>query len=170
MSFVANPSRDAGPTIAGFFFQVNMSILRWLDLGPSQHLELEHGEDIDTVDAIASGAETTERRLLEQLKVRSGQSLTLRSVEALEALANCCTHTHLNPAIQLQFRYLTTANIGFEKGWTGTQAAIATWQSIREGEYRDDARTEATELLRVFIAGLSRPSRYQHSRGICCSP
>ena len=71
MSFVADPRRDAGPTIAGFFFQVNMSILRWLDLGPSQHLELEHGEDIDTIDPITNGKEATEKRLLEQLKIRN---------------------------------------------------------------------------------------------------
>jgi len=31
--------------------------------------------------------------------------------------------------------------------------------TIREGEYHDEARTEATELLRLFIAGLSRPSK-----------
>jgi hypothetical protein len=78
MSFVANPSRDAGPTIAGFVFQVNTSILRWLDLAPSQHLELEHGEDIDTVDSATDEGDGIERRLLEQLKIRSDHSVTLR--------------------------------------------------------------------------------------------
>jgi hypothetical protein len=71
MSFVASPSRDAGPTIAGFFFQVNVSILRWIDLGPSQHLELESGEDIDTVERADDNENTAAKRLLEQLKVRS---------------------------------------------------------------------------------------------------
>jgi hypothetical protein len=159
MSFVANPSRDAGPTIAGFVFQVNMSILRWLDLAPSQHLELEHGEDIDTVDSATDEGDGTERRLLEQLKIRSDHSVTLRTVEALEALSNFCVHKHLNPGTELLFRYLTTASIGLEKGWAGSQAAIATWQSIRDGEYSDEARAGAIELLRLFIAGLSRPSK-----------
>jgi hypothetical protein len=125
MSFVLpNPSRDAGPTIAGFFFQVNMSILRWLDLEPSQHLELESGEDIDTVDQAAEGENAAEKRLLEQLKIRSSRSLTLRSVEALEALANYCAHKQVNAGAMLLFRYLTTATIGHETDWTGTQPAI----------------------------------------------
>lgn len=50
MAFVSNTARDAGPTIAGFFLQVNFSILRWLDINASQYLELECGEDIDTVE------------------------------------------------------------------------------------------------------------------------
>ena len=162
MSFASNPSRDAGPTIAGFFFQVNVSILRWLDLRPLQHIELESGEDIDTVDG-AEDENAAEKRLLEQLKIRSSRSLTLRSVEALEAVANYCTHTHLNPGTQLLFRYLTTATIGYETDWGGTQAAIATWQAIRQGEYGDEARAEAIELLRSFLIGLARPTRISKS-------
>ncbi|HMH14337.1 MAG TPA: hypothetical protein VK578_14640 [Edaphobacter sp.] len=66
MAFVSNTERDAGPTIAGFFFQVNVSILRWLDLEPSQRIELECGEDIDTVES--DGENYAEKWLLEQLK------------------------------------------------------------------------------------------------------
>jgi len=163
MHFVSNPSRDAGPTIAGFFFQVNVSILRWIDLGPSQHLELESGEDIDTVERADDDENTAAKRLLEQLKVRSSRSLTLRSVEALEALANYCTHTHLNAGTPLLFRYLTTATIGRETDWGGTQPAIATWQAIRQGEYGDEARADAIELLRSFLAGLLRPAKIPES-------
>jgi hypothetical protein len=162
MHFVANPSRDAGPTIAGFFLQVNVSILRWIDLGPSQHLELESGEDIDTVDR-AGDENAAAKRLLEQLKIRSNRSLTLRSVEALEALANYCTHMHLNPGTLLLFRYLTTATIGHETDWGETQSAIAMWQAIRQGEYSDEARAEAIEMLRSFLAGLLRPTKIPES-------
>ena len=52
MTFITNPRRDASPTIAGFVFQVNVTILRWLELRDVEHLELECGEDIDTVKGV----------------------------------------------------------------------------------------------------------------------
>lgn len=161
MPFVSNAARDAGPTIAGFFFQVNVSILRWLDLQPSQCIELECGEDIDTVESDRENG--AEKRLLEQLKLRSGRSLTLRSVEALEALANRCVHVHQNPDTLLLFRYLTTAAIGVETDWTGAEPGIATWQAIRGGEYGEQQRSEAVDRLRSFLARLPRPARIGES-------
>src|ERR1035438_7020189 len=118
MSFIANPRRDAHATIAGFFYQVNVTLLRWLSLQPGRHLELECGEDIDTVEVQAGDVGSAERRLLEQLKVREGRSLTLRSPEALESLSNFCEHRTANPNLSLSFRFLTTANAGVEQGWT----------------------------------------------------
>jgi len=156
MAFISSTARDAGPTIAGFFLQVNVSILRWLDLTPSQRIELECGEDIDTVESDENGPE---KRLLEQLKLRSGRSVTLRSVEALEALANYCSHIQQNPDVQLLFRYLTTAAIGVETDWIGAESAIATWQAVREGEYGEQQRAEAIERLRLFLTGLPRPHK-----------
>src|SRR5229473_590893 len=105
MSFVTNPRRDASPTITGFVFQVNVTILRWIELRDGEHLELEFGEDIDTVRD-SNGGISAEKRLLEQIKVRSGRSLTLRSEEALEALSNFCTHRASNPTWSLKFRYI----------------------------------------------------------------
>jgi hypothetical protein len=107
MTFVTNPRRDASLTIAGFVFQVNLTIFR-------EHLELECGEDIDTVQ-YGDGSITAGTRLLEQIKVRSGRSLTLRSEEALEALSNFCSHRAANPTWNLRFRYITTANGGVEE-------------------------------------------------------
>jgi len=159
MAFVSNSARDAGPTIAGFFYQVNMSILRWIDLESSQRIELECGEDVDTVES--DGENGAEKRLLEQLKLRSGRSLTLRSVEALQALANRCVHVEPNPNTQLLFRYLTTAAIGEETDWTGAEPGIATWQAIREGEYGERPRSEAIARLRSFLAQLPRPAKIE---------
>jgi hypothetical protein len=79
-------------------------------------------------------------------------------VEALEALAN-----QQNPDTPLLFRYLTTAVIGVETGWTGAEPAIATWQAIREGEYGEQYRSEAVERLRSFLAQLPRPARIGES-------
>lgn len=89
MSFVAIPGRDAHATFAGLVFQVNVTILRWLKLQPDQHLELEAGEDIDLIQRVAD-SEAEDVRTLEQVKQLRKRRLTLRSGEALEALANFC--------------------------------------------------------------------------------
>ncbi len=149
MTFISNPRRDASATIAGFVFQVNVTILRWLELREDEHLELERGEDIDTVQN-GDGSVPVETRLLEQIKVRSGRSLTLRSEEALEALSNFCNHRAANPAWNLKFRYLTTADSGVEQGWVRPDSGIETWMALQRGRYDDTTRCEAVAALRAF--------------------
>lgn len=149
MTFVTNPRRDASPTITGFVFQVNITILRWQELREGEHLELERGEDIDTVqngDGIAA-----ETRLLEQIKVRSGRSLTLRSEEALEALSNFCSHRAANPTWNLKFRYITTATSGVEQGWDRADSGIETWTALQRGRYDDTVTRDALAALRSFL-------------------
>src|SRR5271154_2758041 len=105
MSFVEIPGRDASAVIRGFVFQVNLTLLRWLELTPAARMELECGEDIDTVQESSTDSPQAEKRLLEQLKVRDTRSLTLKSAEALQSLANFCRHRAANPYVDLQFRY-----------------------------------------------------------------
>ena len=163
MPFVANPRRDAHATIAGFFYQINVTLQRWLSLQPGQRLELECGEDIDTVEGEAAEVGAVERRLLEQLKVREGRSLTLRSPEAVEALSNFCEHRTANPGQPLSFRYLTTANAGIEQGWTLPEGGIDTWMSLNRGGYDDDRRIEALSFIRKFLKLGKRPDRVSAS-------
>jgi hypothetical protein len=70
--------RDAWATIRGFVYQVETTIERWLELRPDQLLELERGEDIDTVQKALFSDEGEQARLLEQIKHRE-ESLTIRS-------------------------------------------------------------------------------------------
>jgi hypothetical protein len=49
MEFNYNVDRDGYATIAGFVLQVDLTLLRWLNLDDSETLELECGEDIDAV-------------------------------------------------------------------------------------------------------------------------
>lgn len=96
MTIVTNPRRDAYATFVGFVYQVNVSILRWLSLLSDQHLELEAGDDVDLIQkgAEANGAER--HRLMEQLKNKK-RAMTLRTDDALEAIANFCQHRKINP-------------------------------------------------------------------------
>jgi hypothetical protein len=58
MAYAEIPRRDASAEIRGFVFQVNLTILHWIELPSNGRLELERGEDIDTVqDGSVDGAE-----------------------------------------------------------------------------------------------------------------
>ena len=159
MAFVTNPRRDASPTITGFVFQVNITILRWLELQEGEHLELECGEDIDTVQGCSDSSVTTETRLLEQIKARSGRSLTLKSEEALGALSNYCSHRAANPGSRLRFRYITTAKNGVEQGWDGPGSGIETWIAVRRGQYDETDRLKAIAALRALLRSYQRPQK-----------
>ena len=118
MNYTNDLLRDAHRTIAGFVFQVNSTILHWLNLESGTFLELESGEDIDVVRAEAHEPEENLERLLTQLKQLSDGSLTLRNREALKSIANFCGHRKANPSWKLQFRFVTTLPIGEEReGW-----------------------------------------------------
>jgi hypothetical protein len=117
MALAVNSRRDAWSTIAGFVLQVDITILRWLDLQQTEVLELERGEDLDLVRDLNS-TELDENRLMEQVKRRSA-ALTLKAADALEALSNFCQHRRANPHIALRFRFVTTAQAGKEQGWSG---------------------------------------------------
>lgn len=106
--FVANPNRDASDTIGGFVYQVDVTLLHWLGLQPGEILELERGEDIDVIQ---NWLKEGNLRTLEQIK-RRASSLTLRSSEAITAVANFCEHKSLNPDAKLRFRYITTSKVG----------------------------------------------------------
>ena len=94
------PDRDAWPTIRGYVYQVDQSILRWLDLQQDEILELERGEDIDLVLPGLAESDEELRRRLEQVKHREG-NLTLRSPEALAAVASYRAYRTTNSAARL---------------------------------------------------------------------
>lgn len=93
-SFTAPRDRDAWSTTRGFVFQADLTIVRWLSLGPSQELYLECGEDIDTVSGFLQSGD--EARLLEQVK-HWDKNITLKSSGVLSVVANAIEHRRANP-------------------------------------------------------------------------
>jgi tetratricopeptide (TPR) repeat protein len=158
-AFIAIPGRDASAVIRGFVFQANLTILRWLELPENSRLELEFGEDIDTVQDGSPDGAAAEKRVLEQLKVRDTRSLTLRSVDALQSLANYCLHRLNNPAVDLQFRYVTTALAGKEQGWNRSEGAIETWMALWRGNVGELERDEAVAALLQFLRACKQPDK-----------
>src|ERR1035438_1345206 len=111
--FTALPGHDASAAIRGFFYQINVTIMRWLELPAEYRLELEAGEDIDVVrEFFLPGHKRY--RALEQIKDLR-KNITLRSPEVLAPLGRFLAHQRSNPDFQLEFRYLTTASAGRER-------------------------------------------------------
>ncbi len=143
-------NRDAHSTFAGFVFQVNVTILDWLKLLPGQHLELEAGEDIDLIqEAAALGHNDLSR--LQQVKQLRKKRLTLRSGDALEAIANFCEHRRSKPGQNQEFRFLTTTQARREQKWTGAGNGIETWEKVRTEHLRGEARTTAIIAIKDFL-------------------
>lgn len=156
LSLPAPPrARDAWFVIRGYVYQVETTIDRWLGLRDNEHLELERGEDIDTVSRWSNSSDD-ESRLLEQVK-HLDRSITLNSPEARAALANFLEHRdeHATPA-NVRFRFLTTAPVARERepsmgrGLTG----IETWSALRSRATVDRATlVQAAALRRILRAG-----------------
>jgi len=111
---------------------------------------LEAGEDIDLIQsASAQGLENSQR--LEQVKQLRRKRLTLRSNDALEAIANFCEHRKSKPGEKLSFRFLTTTSARKERGWAGIESGIVTWEKIRKQEIQSDARASAITMIKDFL-------------------
>ena len=126
-TFVSDPRRDAHAAIRGFYYQVIISVQRWLGLPADHELELECGEDIDELSATTAPAS----RLLEQLSHQP--TLSLRSKKSLAALAHFHEHRQRNPLLSLSFRFTSTARPARELGssFPRNLAGIDAWDLYR---------------------------------------
>lgn len=162
--FVSQRPRDAWGPIRGYVYQVDLTIDRWLNLRPDQVLELERGEDIDTIQEAVQikGVENT--RLLEQIKVRES-SLTLRSTHAIEALASFYEHLDVNPQLDLNFRYVTTADIGLEHNSPSPDRIplITLWDQLRSGISDESERKAGLDIIKGFLVTLKKPQGLANS-------
>jgi|GEM_PF-1836294 len=157
-AFITQRERDAWGSIRGYVYQVDLTIERWLSLSPGAVLELERGEDVDTIQNAIREPSDEQTRLLEQIKVRD--SLTLRSPEAAEALASFYEHYCANPTVNLSFRYVTTADIGLEQNTPEPKKTplIRVWNDLRLDAF-ESANVEALKIIRSFLTTLCRPAK-----------
>lgn len=156
--FAITRDRDAWSVIRGFVYQVEVTIDRWLSLQPDQVLELERGEDVDTIQRAMTSAEEERSRLLEQIKVREN-NLTLRSDAARAALASFFEHYQANSTSNLRFRYVTNAPIGTERDSpaAGGGSLILMWEQIRSGLLEGE-ESDYLRIVRGFLASTSNPA------------
>jgi len=105
--FKVDANRDATDSIRGYVYQAYQSVLAWIQLKDNEILVLEGAEDFD----IHEGASVT------TIQVKDVSSkLTLRSQSIVDSLNNHWDCQEKNPDFDINFRFLTTANAGQEKG------------------------------------------------------
>lgn len=158
------PGRDAYAAIRGFVYQVERTIQVWLDLPPSAALYCEAGEDVDRVgQALAGGADAEgTKRLLEQIKFRK-DTISLRSPEVRESLANSLATCERNAGQELRFRFFTNASpvaergVRFPRGLTG----IAAWEATRLESLDEQDLSGSLAVLRALLGTLPDDSRDQ---------
>ena len=155
---VARERRDATVVIRGYVYQVNTTLLKWIELEPNHWLELEAGEDIDALQRAVTNYDQPDR-VFEAVKCRE-RNLTLRAPEALSALASFHEHRESNPSLRLGFRYITNSSIGTENPPVTevNTPGIHLWERVRCGNVTGKAKTAIISALRSFLKASSRPS------------
>ena len=158
-SFTLPRDRDAYGSIRGFVYQVDLTILRWLDLDGDEILELERGEDIDRLSTAIDGSPEGFARLLEQVKVCI-KNVTLKSAEAVEAIANASEHLANNQKLRLGFRFFTNAKIGRERRhpYPTWKSGLLIWEELRCEAIPADQRDEAIESAPSCLERRGRPN------------
>jgi HEAT repeat protein len=156
-----NTKRDAWGTIRGYVYQVDLTIQRWLDLQPNSALELERGEDVDTIHQAMRKRGAAQNRLLEQIKVRD-QKLTLRSSAALGALAYFYEHERTNAGLNLSYRYVTNAEITKEhKSPVLSGISLLTlWNQLTNEDPSKKDQSKTLKLIRCFLRSVRKPKNF----------
>jgi len=153
---VHSPDRDAWAVIRGYLYQVRSAVLRWIELDDDTALLCECGEDTYHDRRLIDLATGTDRQggTLEQIRHRE-RTMTLRSPEVLESLANFHEARTSNPVMLLRLRFTTNALPGREQGagFPGRQPGIAACRHLEAGT-AGDAEIQATlAAFRAIIAG-----------------
>jgi len=151
-SFKPYQPRDAWGTIRGYVYQVQTTILEWIRLKPGEELHLEYGEDIDHIQQNMSVGGQDLTRLLEQVKHRE-RSVSLRSVDVVQAISSFFRHTKANEEQKLRFRYLTNAVAAIETNSPLSQgrSGVEVWEDLRLGRVPVNDRPAAIRGIRNLL-------------------
>lgn len=154
--FEGQKNRDAWYVIRGFVYQVDLIILKWILLNPNQILELERGEDVDTITKI--GDEEILRKL-GQIKHKE-LDISLNDVAVIDILLNYFLHITVNPDSNLLFNFITNANYKHERpaifgdGTKGIQAWIHLHNAKEKIEVTDFRFKKIQEHLNAKVKSL----------------
>lgn len=164
MNFTSSRARDAWATIRGYVYQVNITLISWLNLDKDGALELECGEDIDVVQRVLGTDNAEYLRILEQVKYRENK-VTLRSVESLEALANFYDHLYANVQLSLQFRFITNAMYTVERPspFVDKTPAITVWEQLRKNGIENETDSEKCMKILGILRYATKPDSLNDS-------
>lgn len=137
----ADPKRQAHRTIGAYVYQIWQSVYAWVILAEQETLFIEGAEDFDVVDpasAVATQVKDSSRRA------------SLRSQQIQEAISNAWQLIRAEPTREVQYRFLTRAEISVESGnpFGKGIAGLTVWSEIRE-------RPESVRALARFLTRLT---------------
>jgi hypothetical protein len=137
----SDPRRQAIAALEGYSYQIWQSLYRWLLLREGQALFLEGAEDIDLLGP--GSAEPIQVK-----KADASGPVTMRSKDVLAAIVHFWQHQQSNPNFRVAFRFLTTAERGFEMS--------KPFGTARGLDYWDSCKFPGTDLnpLRSFFCGM----------------
>ena len=143
----SDPAREAVDSMRGYSYQVLCSVLAWVDLSEGELLFLEGAEDFDHI----AGDTATATQVRD---TRGSGNITLRSKDTLQALNHFWSHRWRNPGRQIRFRYLTTSQVGLERGDPLGRGVpgIDLWKRAKEAG-NPDRQAEALSALHAFLRG-----------------
>ena len=133
--------RRAGNTIRGFLYQFWRTVEAWIELEPEELLFVEGAEDFDRIyreEATAAQVKDT----------RGSGPLTLGNPDAIDSLDNFWRLKQDNPGRKIRFRFITTAEIGSEKGGFAGEKGIEVWDLCRRSPI--SVCSENVERIRTF--------------------
>ncbi|MDB5226897.1 MAG: hypothetical protein JWN78_1090 [Bacteroidota bacterium] len=135
MDFKEIANRDAWYVIRGYVYQVDYTILKWINLANNEILELEKGEDIDIINDKITEFDIRE---LEQVKYLEN-NITLNNEKSLETILNYFLHRTNNPNTKIIFRFITNTSYGIERPaiFISGEAGIDVWNKLCETENID---------------------------------
>ncbi len=153
--FARQQQRGAYAVFRGFLYQVQRTVIAWLDLDENTILFCECGEDIDHVRNTLDedNGQIVQERVLEQIKYRGTRSLSLNSREIIEALGNYLVLRDANPDHSVTYRFFTNATTMPERGYSFPKrlTGIEAWRQARTGELNPHQAQQSVRLARRIL-------------------
>ena len=150
--------------LRGFRYQVEQTILHWLALSLNQILCLECGEDIDIVSCALTKPQEEFSRDLVQIK-HLDSSVTIRSPEIQQSIANFLDHQTNNPGHELRFRFCTTARIGLERPaiLESRMPCLEFWEKARQRLLDQTALLSGCGRIRSYLVQATAPKDFNET-------
>ena len=125
-----NSNRRANDSIRGFVYQLWVAVDAWIDLKSDEILYVEGAEDIDIL-------ENDNAQTIQVKDNKASGKLSLGNAKAIEAINNFWELKCKNEGIKIHFKYLTTAEIAFEKSGDKKCKGIEVWDLCRKEKDKD---------------------------------
>lgn len=139
-----DPRRRASAAVRGFMYQFWRTVQAWIELEPEDVLFVEGAEDFDVISA----GEATAVQIKDN---RASGALTLGNAVAINALNHFWKLKADNRGLRVRFKFITTADPGWEKKGPPDRKAVEIWNLCQESSI--SSCTADVESLRQVLLG-----------------